>query len=388
MMPTRTLVVCAVFAAIFFAGRPILSASPQDASEYEKRLSKIRQEIESLKGKIAAEEKKEKTVLSALDRVGLTKRLIRSEIALLSAELEKENSELEAIKKKIPALQADLDAEKEALARILVTLYKFGRPSFVRFLLQIPDLKTLLAERKSLTLLSAEEDRTISRFDQGLKELGRLQEALRAKEKETQELIRRKNEKNAELEGEEKKDRDLISQIRTNQKTFEQTLEELGFRAQELEQLLKKLEKQEPSLPFPLVPFYERKGRLPWPSSGKVIQLFGVQKGPFETVTMNNGIEIEPLQNDRIVRAVHAGKVVFADDFQGYGNLIILDHGLTYYSLYGHCSEFLVQMGDFVKTDQPIAIAGDTGSMVGISVYFEIRYKTKPLNPLQWLSRR
>ncbi len=61
---------------------------------------------------------------------------------------------------------------------------------------------------------------------------------------------------------------------------------------------------------------------------------------------------------------------------------------MNYYSLYGHCSEFLVEKGDFVKTGQPMALIGDMGSWKGEALYFEIRYKTKPLNPLQWLKRR
>ncbi len=133
-----------------------------------------------------------------------------------------------------------------------------------------------------------------------------------------------------------------------------------------------------------------KKGKLPWPAAGKILQRFGIQRHPqFNTLTLNNGIEIAPPKDDLIVRAVHTGKVVFADYFQGYGNLIIIDHALTYYSLYGHCAKFLVQKGDIVQTDQPIPEAGDTGSMFDVeSLYFEIRYLTKPLDPLQWLRRR
>jgi septal ring factor EnvC (AmiA/AmiB activator) len=103
---------------------------------------------------------------------------------------------------------------------------------------------------------------------------------------------------------------------------------------------------------------------------------------------MNNGIEIAPPQDARIVRSIHPGKVIYADYFQGYGNLLIVDHGLNFYSLYGHCAEFLVNKGDLVRSEQPIAIAGDSGSLKGLSLYFEIRSKAKPLDPLQWLKRR
>jgi septal ring factor EnvC (AmiA/AmiB activator) len=103
---------------------------------------------------------------------------------------------------------------------------------------------------------------------------------------------------------------------------------------------------------------------------------------------MNNGIEIAPPKDNIVVSAIHPGKVVYADYFQGYGNLLIIDHGMNYYSLYGHCDEFMVRKGDFVREEQPIAVAGDLGSLKGVSLYLEIRYKARPLDPLQWLKRR
>jgi septal ring factor EnvC (AmiA/AmiB activator) len=102
---------------------------------------------------------------------------------------------------------------------------------------------------------------------------------------------------------------------------------------------------------------------------------------------MNNGIEISPIK-DMIVKSIHPGTVAYTDHFQGYGNLIIIDHGMSYFTLYGHCSDFLVKKGDPVQADQSIAMVGDYSSLKGKTLYFEIRYKTKPLNPLQWLKRR
>jgi septal ring factor EnvC (AmiA/AmiB activator) len=361
----------------------------QETAEYEKRLAKIKQEIDALKGKIGEEEKKEKTILSSLARIGFTKSLIRNEQALLNVQLEKNRLELAAIKKSIPELNATLEQEKQALTRILVTLYKFGPLSFVRFVFQAEDLKILLGESKHLAVLASSEERMIEAYKKNLNALGQAEADLKAKEKEIDSLIQRAGVKKAELEAEEKKDRAFMDQIRTSKKTYEQTIDELSIQARELQLLIQKFEKEEWAIPFPFVPFYEKKGKLPWPAGGKVVSSFGLQRHPqFNTVTMNNGVEIAPPKENLAVRSVHAGKVVFADYFKGYGNLIIIDHGMTYYSLYGHCAKFLAQKGDIVKTDQPIAEAGDTGSLVGVSLYFEIRYKTKPLDPLQWLGRR
>ncbi|MBN2409780.1 MAG: peptidoglycan DD-metalloendopeptidase family protein, partial [Candidatus Aminicenantes bacterium] len=124
-----------------------------------------------------------------------------------------------------------------------------------------------------------------------------------------------------------------------------------------------------------------------WPLAGRVISRFGIERH-LNTSTMNNGIEIVPSGDGPVIRAVHPGKVVFADFFQGYGHLLIVDHGMNYYTLYGHCDEFLVGKGAFVREEQPIGVAGDVGSIRGVSLYFEVRHRAKPLDPLQWLRRR
>jgi septal ring factor EnvC (AmiA/AmiB activator) len=373
--------------AVGLAG-PAVSRSSQQAAETEKRLAKIKEDIENLKAKISEEEKKEKTVLSALDRIGFRKSLLRNELALLEADLGRNRMELAAIKANIPRLQADLERERGALVKVLVTLYKYGRTDAVRTLLSAPGLRSLLQESKNLAVLAAAQNDVIAAYVKGLTELGREADKLKAKERDIQRLIQQSTAKRAAYDAEEKKDRALVAEITSNRKTYEQTLEELALRARELQQLLERFESGTSAVPFPLIPFTEKKGKLPWPSGGRVQQAFGLQHGPFNTATMNNGVEIAPPSADLTVRAVHGGKVVFAEYFQGYGKLLIIDHGLSYYSLYGHCADVLVRAGDFVMAGQPIAIAGDTGSMVGVSVYFEIRYKTKPLDPLQWLSRR
>lgn len=137
------------------------------------------------------------------------------------------------------------------------------------------------------------------------------------------------------------------------------------------------------------MPLSERRGRLAWPVEGRIITAYGTEKNPqFNTVVMNKGVEIAPAPGRSLVLAVHPGKVVFADYFQGYGNLLIVDNGMTYYTLYGHCAEFLAAVGEMVGAGQPLAVVGDTGSLKGECLYFELRFKTRALDPLQWLKRR
>ena len=101
----------------------------------------------------------------------------------------------------------------------------------------------------------------------------------------------------------------------------------------------------------------------------------------------SNGIDIGVPEGTSIV-AVYAGQVLYTGWFRGYGNLIIVDHGGEYYTLYAHAAEIRVKEGDEVKQGQPIATVGDTGSLQGPLLYFEVRHAGRPQDPAQWLSPR
>lgn len=378
----------AIVPAILFLV-PALSFSQQDVSEFEKRITKLNQEIKDLKAKILDEEKKESSILSSLARIGLTKKLIRSELAANAVVLERTNGELKALRNDKARQLADLVREKESIEKVLVTLYKFGKFDFLKFALKAEDAESFLTGSKHLSFLARTQETTISSYLAALAELGATESRLEAKRKEVADLILASEAKKRELEAEENRNRNLVMEVKRNKKSYEQALEELSESAKQLQALLKKIVDEAYSLPFSFVPLYEKKGKLSWPIQGRIITAFGLQKHPrFNTITQNNGIEIAPNKEKAVIQSVHPGRVVYADVFEGYGNLIIIDHGMAYYSLYGHCSEFLAAKGDAVKAGQPVALVGDTDSLNGECLYFELRFKTKALDPLQWLKRR
>jgi septal ring factor EnvC (AmiA/AmiB activator) len=361
----------------------------QDVSDLEKRLAGIDAQVKALREKIGEEGKKESTLLSELERISLTKRLIRKELDARSLELEKAARESTVIRKNIDELQVRLERGRRSVEKTLVTLYKYGRFNFLQFLLDAGNISALFSESRHLSQLADYQQGVLSVHIRTMAELRAAGASLEAKREESRRLLQESAQKKLELEQQEAASRALIRQVRTNKKMFEQALAEQKERAEQLKNMMSKLANQELVLPFRFVPFYEKKGKLPWPLAGKIVTRFGLERHrQFKTIVMNNGIEIAPVDERSPVRAVHSGKVVFADSFQGYGNLVIIDHGMNYYTLYGHCAEFLVVQGDFVREEQPIASVGDTGSLSGRSLYLEVRYRTKPLDPLQWLRKR
>ena len=90
------------------------------------------------------------------------------------------------------------------------------------------------------------------------------------------------------------------------------------------------------------------------------------------------------VQDGQNVKAIHSGQVVFSDWLRGYGQLIVLDHGEGYMSLYGHNRLFEVELGDLVDSGQVIALAGSSGGLENPALYFEIRENGAPVDPLKW----
>jgi septal ring factor EnvC (AmiA/AmiB activator) len=355
----------------------------------EKKLNEINQQIAQIKSRLAEEQRKESSLLNTLEKIRLNKRLLQNEIESLNLRRSMVIKQQSELTRNISETRKNLDREREAVEKTLVTLYKYGRLDFMHFFLKANNLETLLRESKNLTFLARYQGEAVNRYLNTLSQLQALEAELQKKKSEAETLLRQTQENMTRLSEEEKNNQEVLEKIKKNKATYQQMMAELQESQEQLKELLRRLQSQEISLPSPFIPMYEKKGKLPWPLTGKIITRFGPERHPrFNTVTINNGIEIQPTRNDRTIKAVHGGRVVFADYFQGYGNLIIIDHGLSYYSLYGHCSSFLVKVGDLVQPEQPIAIVGDSGSLKGECLYFEIRHKTQAADPLQWLKRR
>jgi len=365
-----------------------LSFSQQDITEFEKRLERISEQIKNLREKIKEEEERKSSLLSQLGKIGIEKKLIQSEISLYNLQLKKANNELTSIRKSIPPLKEKLEKEKKSIEKILVSLYRFGRFNYLEFMLQVKDMGNLISESKNLTLLAQYQEKIVNQYRETWTQLKTAEENQEKKTEEITQLISMTQEKRKDLLTQERQNRTFVREITNNRMTYLKTIDELKDRTEQLQVLIDGLVRQEISLPFTLIPLYEKQGFLLWPLEGKIVTSFGLERHPqFKTETVNNGIEISPQKNTTI-KSIHPGVVVYNDYFEGYGNLIIIDHGMTYYSLYGHCSDFKVKKGDVVQAEQPIAEVGDIGSLKGTTLYFEIRYKTKPVNPLQWLKQR
>jgi len=146
--------------------------------------------------------------------------------------------------------------------------------------------------------------------------------------------------------------------------------------------------KPQPLPDLPAVPdrgFASQKGRMSLPVRGSVIETYGKHKNPeFNSYTFSKGLSISAGAGSEI-RSIYDGTVIFAEYFKGFGNMVIVDHGGGYFSLYAHASKILKRVGSEVARNDTLATVGETDSTKGPLLYFEIRHQGKPLDPAGWV---
>lgn len=294
--------------------------------------------------------------------------------------------------------QTALEQQKARLARRLRSMFKSGADRDLEFLLSTRSFAQLLA-RWDFLVMVAEQDRVLLEDIQDKK--AQVQAAERRLENHLGEIRRNEQltaQQNRKLDQLRRQRATQVTQIRTVRKTYEAAASELEKAARDIQRLLASLEKRRREedarrraggkAPEPYTGDFARgRGRLDWPVQGDVVGRFGPETHPrFGTTTLNTGVDIAA-QMGAAVRAVARGRVDFtSDDFAAFGQVIVLNHGDGFYTLYGHLSDILVQQGQQVTPGQTIGRAGDSGtSLKGTVLHFEVRKGSTALDPEDWL---
>jgi septal ring factor EnvC (AmiA/AmiB activator) len=251
---------------------------------------------------------------------------------------------------------------------------------------------------RHLTSLAALDARLIEEYRGTTERLDDRRRREEARQRELADLKSDAQREQTEADRDAAKRRGLLARVRDERAYHERMVGELTEAARRLEAFIGDLQAKQRRLARvpppkggiapPRVGFGNLRGRLPWPTEGRIIAAFGAQVHPrFGTRTFRNGVDIEANEG-REVAAVYAGHVIYTGWFKGYGNLIILDHDNECYTLYAHMAEIGVREGDDVRQGQRLGTVGDTGSLEGPRLYFEVRFQGKPQDPEQWLRQR
>jgi len=388
--------------ALLVVAAPVLAQAPKKEDPIQAEQRKLRQTEQQLrdeKRKAAEARARETSVLAELEQVEqrLTDKL--KDIARLDTRITRTQAEMSGLRGEIQQLQKQRAGQEQALSRRLRAMYKVhAQGGALPLLLSGDDQVARAVAVRHLTSLAALDARLIQEY-RGTSD--RLDDRRRREETRQRELADLKSDakrEQTEADRDAAQRRVLLAKVRDERAYHERLVGELTEAARRLEAFIGDLQARQRRLARvpppkggvapPGLGFGTLRGRLPWPTEGRIIAAFGAQVHPrFGTRTFRNGVDIEANEG-RDVSAVFTGHVIYTGWFKGYGNLIILDHDNEYYTLYAHMAEVGVKEGDDVRQGQRIGTVGDTGSLEGPRLYFEVRYQGKPQDPEQWLRQR
>ncbi len=355
--------------------------SPAVGPTDEERLAKVRERRTALEQELTRLRGEEKSLLGEVEQLELELQLRTDELTEIQISLKRTRALLDATVARVRQLEASLAAARPALAAHARALYKLGDMSYLRLLLSIDRPSDFFRGYRFISTLARRDNAQVAAFRSDLEALTAEKAELERRTQESIALRTRLSAARRALDAQRARKTGLLTSLVERKELNAAYVEELAEAEKHLQELLSGLGGGEVAVPLGAF-----RGSLPWPVEGRVRAGFGRRKHPrFDTYTIHNGLEIEVAPGAE-VRAVHEGRVVFAERFRGYGLMVVVDHGAKHYSLYAQLAEVAVAPGQDVATGTVLGTAEAAGAD-GPGVYFEMRFQGRPEDPLEWLRR-
>jgi murein DD-endopeptidase MepM/ murein hydrolase activator NlpD len=348
----------------------------------ERRLRRFQREAEAL--------------VAESERLGGLESGILAGLAALTAARDVAAAEVESARQWLTRLEDRLDgmtAEAErasrqetaagaALRDRVRALERRGPAASLMALAAAPDPRAALAALRAFSDRVQIDHLLVARARRLRVEAGRIRAALETEQRTAEDSRRDALEAQARADDAVKRHSQQLQAIREREELYRRAALEMQRAAQDLDDFLVGRRQASPAGPAPTL----LRGTLAWPAPGQVLAGFGPLRHPrFGTLVPHNGIDIGAVAGTP-VRAVADGTVVFADWFQGYGRTVIIDHGDGVMSVSAHLAEILAAAGGTVVAGETVGLVGDSGTLDGTRLYFELRQDGVPQEPLAWLA--
>jgi septal ring factor EnvC (AmiA/AmiB activator) len=379
---TRLLLATLIFGVLL---SPLTQADSK--TDKEKQLRALLLKIDKLKQTIDVKQDSKSRYLKQLKSIEGNIGKVSKKINTTGNKISSKKSELAKLRTTRKKHQQQLSRENDFLAGQVYTAFTLGKQEKMKLLFSQQDAQTMQRNlvyyqyfsNARVDLINAVQDNV----DKIIDAEQRIQLAKLDLEKSRQALQGQK----AQLDKDRRKRKSIVTSLQQQLKKQGGSLARLEDDATQLQDLIKSIEEifaDAPEAEISRLPFAKLRGKLAWPVQGSVKKLFGRRK-PLSDMRWQ-GIMIEA-PNGRHVKAVSHGRVAFSDWLRGLGNLIIIDHGNSYLSLYGHNESLFKAAGEWVESGDIIGSIGSSGGQRKAGLYFEIRKKGKPQNPTRWCKK-
>ncbi|MGO1500932.1 MAG: murein hydrolase activator EnvC family protein [Marinobacter sp.] len=350
------------------------------------QIEALKERIEGIDDWLADAEKDRSTLERDLAAAERTISRLTRERRSLRDQVKKQQQRLAKLQSEERELARTLERQRESLKKQIRTAWMEGDAAVVKVLLNEISPDNIARTMTYYEYLSRDTIGRLESFHKNLEELKVTQAAAqntRAKLATTEEGVIKRQQ---DLKTSRQRRKKTLAALNQDIRTRRNEKDELESDRKRLEKLLSEVQQAIANIPSPneSEPFPSLRSKLPWPAQGKVISRFGDKYA--DGKLRRNGLIIQTGEGAD-VKAIHYGRVVFANWLRGFGLITIIDHGDGYMTLYGHSSSLFTSPGDWVAAGEAIAQAGRTGGTDTPALYFEVRHNGKPDNPERWLAK-
>lgn len=357
---------------------------------------KVQRDIKKKKNEFMKARRKERTILEEITSVNRELDTIKHELKRLEENYTSRRKEVESLRNEIKTVSERITSQKVWLKRKVRAMQKYSYShggsagsgltinGSVMLLMKTEEIPRIIRRWRYMEKAAEYEYLLLSAYSENLNKIrdkeSRLGELIGKVERDREQLFKKKSLLKSRKSGK----RRLLASVQKKKSLYKSMISELRKSSKRLFRIIKESEETG----YRVKGFSRRKRRLSWPVKGIIALPYGSYRDPqFNTPVYRNGIHISAGDRES-VQAVHAGRVVFADWFRGYGKVVIIDHGEGYHTVYANLSEIFLRKGDIIKGGSLIGRVGDSGTLDAPGLYFEVRYKGKPLNPMHWLKKK
>lgn len=352
--------------------------TPAQIEELKERIEDIDDWLEDAEEDRSALERQLAATEKNISRLTRERRSLRQQA-------EQQQQRLRELEREAQELTRTLDRQRDSLKKQIRAAWMEGDAPAVKVLLNEIDPDKIARTMTYYEYLSKDTVDRLEAFRQSLQELRNTQAAVESTRVELARTEESVVERQQELTASRQERQQTLAALNADIQNRRSEREELESDRKRLENLLEEVQQAINNIPSPneSQPFASLRNKLPWPVEGRVLSRFGERYA--DGKLRRNGLLIAT-GDEAEIRAIHYGRVVFANWLRGFGLITIIDHGDGYMTLYGHSSSLFTSPGDWVVAGEPIAQAGRTGGTDSPALYFEVRHNGKPDNPGRWLA--
>jgi murein hydrolase activator len=366
-----------------------LLAGKKVAEKIDTLLKDEQAELKILRRKIAQQEnaiskvgKKESAVLKNLHKIGSQLKLKKRELEIYKWNFKNNQKKIFSLEPRLKKAEQKIKSHKKILGLRLRSIYK-ERPMFpLRVAFSSNNITDLMQRLKYMNLIVQQDSQMLQEYLTKLEQIKQDKYSLYKVRAKLVSLKKNTVSKKREIEKTKKEKSVYLKKIKRKKNLSVKVRKELLAASNNLNSLIDKLLIKLVSGEG--LDISDKKGRLNLPLKGQILNKFGRKRvKEYESYIVYNGINVKARRGTP-VQAVFDGKVLYTGELEGYGNLVIVGHGKEYHSLYGHLDSIKVASNKVVKTGEVIALSGDSGSLEGETLYFELRKNGKPIEPVRW----